>query len=44
MIVSYDRLGLKSNADEARKVYAANFTGTIAQVASATKRHWWNVF
>ena len=41
MIVSYDRLGMKALADESRKVYAANFTGNVSQVAAATKRHWW---
>jgi len=41
MIVAYDRLGMKSLADEARKVYAANFTGRVSQVAAATQRHWW---
>jgi outer membrane protein assembly factor BamD len=41
MIVSYDRLGMKTLADEARRVYAANFTGEIAQVAAATKRPWY---
>src|SRR6185312_1600202 len=44
MIVCYDRLGLKANADESRKVYAANFTGQVAQVAAAEQRHWWQVF
>ena len=44
MIVSYDRLGLKSNADEARKVYAANFTGQVSQVAAVNQRNWWQVF
>jgi outer membrane protein assembly factor BamD len=42
MIVSYDRLGMKTLADEARKVYAANFAGQVAQVAAATQRHWWH--
>ncbi|HEX4268274.1 MAG TPA: outer membrane protein assembly factor BamD [Steroidobacteraceae bacterium] len=43
MIVSYDRLGLKTLADQSRKVYAANFTGAVAQVAAAaTPRHWWH--
>ncbi|MFZ0551852.1 MAG: outer membrane protein assembly factor BamD [Steroidobacteraceae bacterium] len=43
MIVSYDRLGMKSLADESRKVYAANFTGEVAQVAAAAgPRHWWH--
>ena len=41
MIVSYDRLGMTALADEARRVYAANFTGQVAQVAAATQRHWW---
>ena len=41
MIVSYDRLGMTALADEARKVYAANFTGQVSQVAAATRRHWW---
>jgi outer membrane protein assembly factor BamD len=43
MIVSYDRLGLKTLADQSRKVYAANFTGEVAQVAAAAApRHWWH--
>jgi outer membrane protein assembly factor BamD len=41
MIVSYDRLGMKALAEEARKVYAANFTGQVSQVAAVTQRHWW---
>jgi len=41
MIVSYDRLGMTALADESRKVYAANFSGQVTQVASAVKRHWW---
>jgi len=41
MIVAYDRLGMTTLADEARKVYAANFTGKVSQVAAATKHHWW---
>jgi outer membrane protein assembly factor BamD len=42
MIVSYDRLGLKSLAAESRRVYAANFTGKVTQVAAATQQHWWH--
>ncbi|MFI4886935.1 MAG: outer membrane protein assembly factor BamD [Steroidobacterales bacterium] len=42
MIVSYDRLGMKALADEARKVYAANFTGQVTQVAAAVQHHWWH--
>ena len=41
MIVSYDRLGMKALADEARKVYAANFSGQVTEVAAAAQRHWW---
>jgi outer membrane protein assembly factor BamD len=44
MIVSYDRLGMKALADEARRVYAANFTGQVAQVAAVTQRHWWQLW
>ncbi len=43
MIVSYDHLGLKIPAAEARRVYAANFTGQVEKVAVATKRHWWQM-
>jgi outer membrane protein assembly factor BamD len=43
MIVAYDRLGLTALADESRKVYAANYTGQVAQVAAAVgPRHWWH--
>ena len=42
MIVSYDRLGMKTLAAEARRVYAANFQGEVAQVAAAEQRHWWH--
>jgi outer membrane protein assembly factor BamD len=42
MIVAYDRLGMKALADEARKVYAANFTGQVSQVAAAVTPHWWH--
>lgn len=44
MIVSYDRLGMKTLADQARTVYAANFTGAVTQVAAATRRHWWHLW
>jgi outer membrane protein assembly factor BamD len=42
MIIAYDRLGMKSLAAEARRVYAANFTGEVSQVAAATQEHWWH--
>jgi outer membrane protein assembly factor BamD len=41
MIVSYDRLGMTALADEARKVYTANFTGQVSEAAAVTQRHWW---
>jgi outer membrane protein assembly factor BamD len=45
MIISYDRLGMKALADEARRVYAANFTGKVSQVAAATtQHHWWHLW
>jgi outer membrane protein assembly factor BamD len=44
MIVAYDRLGMKALADESRRVYAANFTGQVTQVAAATRRHWWHIW
>jgi outer membrane protein assembly factor BamD len=42
MIISYDRLGLKQLAAQARKVYAANFTGSVAQAADIRVSHWWH--
>ena len=42
MIISYERLGLTALAAEARRVYAANFRGEVAQVAAATQQHWWH--
>ncbi|HEY1891673.1 MAG TPA: outer membrane protein assembly factor BamD [Steroidobacteraceae bacterium] len=42
MIVSYDRLGMTALADEARRVYAANYTGQVAVVAAAVQHHWWH--
>ncbi|MGH8295009.1 MAG: outer membrane protein assembly factor BamD, partial [Steroidobacteraceae bacterium] len=42
MIVSYDRLGMKTLAAQARRVYAANFKGQITQAAAATQQHWWH--
>jgi outer membrane protein assembly factor BamD len=44
MIVSYDRLGLKALAAEARRVYAANFDGNIVEVAAADRRPWWHLW
>ena len=44
MILSYDRLGLKTLADQARRVYAANFKGKVAHVAAATRPPWWHIW
>ncbi len=44
MIISYERLGMKTLAAQARRVYAANFTGQVAQVAAATVRPWWHLW
>ncbi len=42
MILSYDRLGLKSLAAQAQRVYAANFTGPVSGAADLTVKHWWH--
>jgi outer membrane protein assembly factor BamD len=44
MIISYERLGMKALAAEARRVYAANFSGHVAKVAAATVRPWWHLW
>jgi outer membrane protein assembly factor BamD len=44
MILSYERLGLKSLAAQARRVYAANFRGNVAEVAAVTQRPWWHLW
>ncbi len=41
MILSYERLGLTTLADQARRVYAVNFKGHVAHVAAATQPAWW---
>lgn len=42
MILSYDRLKLKTLSAQARKVYAANFTGSVRDAAAITESHWWH--
>ena len=42
MILSYERLGLKTLAAQARRVYAANFTGSVTRAADITTSHWWH--
>ena len=44
MINCYERLGQKQLADQTRKVFAANYSGEVAAVQAATKKHWWNIF
>ena len=44
MINCYERLGQKELADQTRQVFAANYSGQVAAVKSATKKHWWNIF
>jgi outer membrane protein assembly factor BamD len=43
MIRAYDRLSLPELADNARKVYDANYTGKdyVKDVTPEVKRHWW---
>ena len=42
LIAGYDRLKLKPLADQARQVYAANFSSDIQQAeAKETRKHWW---
>lgn len=41
LIQCYDRLGLKPLADQARQVYAANYSATVAQVQPAVHHSWW---
>ncbi len=41
-ILSYERLGLKTLAAQARRVYAANFTGSVTRAADIHARHWWH--
>ncbi len=41
-ILSYDRLGLKTLAAQARQVFAANYTGSVQQAANITYKHWWH--
>ena len=42
MILSYERLGLRTPAAQARRVYTANFKGHVAHVAAATQPPWWH--
>lgn len=44
MINCYERLGQKDLADQTRKVFADNYSGEVAAVKPATRKHWWNVF
>jgi outer membrane protein assembly factor BamD len=41
LIQCYDRLGLKPLADQAREVYAANYSTRVAQSQPAVHHSWW---
>ncbi|HYL02768.1 MAG TPA: outer membrane protein assembly factor BamD [Steroidobacteraceae bacterium] len=41
MIECYDKLGLKPLADQAREVYAANYSGQVRPSQAAVRRAWW---
>jgi outer membrane protein assembly factor BamD len=41
MIESYDRLGLKPLAEQARQVYEANYSANVRQSQAAMHRSWW---
>ena len=43
LIQSYDKLGMKELADNARQVYVANYGGDVQKVAPA-KRSWWKLW
>lgn len=42
MILSYRQLGLKGLAAKVRKVYTANFKGSLIAAADVTPPHWWH--
>jgi len=42
MVLSYRRLGLKTPAAQAQKVYEANFKGSITAAAALRHSHWWH--
>ncbi|HET7755634.1 MAG TPA: outer membrane protein assembly factor BamD [Steroidobacteraceae bacterium] len=44
MIESYDKLGLKPLADQAREVYAANYSGEVRPSQAAARRAWWKLW
>jgi outer membrane protein assembly factor BamD len=41
LIQCYDKLGLKPLADQAREVYAANYSSRVAQSQPAVHHSWW---
>jgi outer membrane protein assembly factor BamD len=44
MVQAYDHLNLKPLADNARNVYALNYSGEIHQAEADIKRPWWKVW
>ena len=42
MVLSYRRLGLKTPAAQAQKVFEANFKGSITAAAALRHSHWWH--
>src|SRR5580704_82350 len=41
LIAADERLGLNEKAEQARKVYAENFTGNTPSLKAEKDRHWW---
>ena len=41
LAVAYDRLDLKTLADQARQVYQTNYSGDVKPVQAEVKRAWW---
>lgn len=44
MIEAYDRLNLKTLADQTRKVYADNFSGQVQAAQAEVHKQWWKVW
>ncbi len=44
LITADERLGLNDKADQARKVYAENFSGATPNVKAEKDRRWWQLW
>jgi outer membrane protein assembly factor BamD len=44
LITADERLGLNDKADQARKVYTENFSGSTPNVKAEKDRHWWRLW